>query len=68
YDRPSFDDMHLYASSSSESKAQAKKRKISMPNIPPEGGFTENRKKTPRLMSFKSDSKWTPNSFAFSEI
>ncbi|CAL1278275.1 unnamed protein product [Larinioides sclopetarius] len=68
YDRPSFDDMHLYASSSSESKAQAKKRKVSMPNIPPEGGFTENRKKAPRLMSFKSDSKWTPNSFAFSEI
>ncbi|XP_055935227.1 uncharacterized protein LOC129965404 isoform X2 [Argiope bruennichi] len=68
YDRPSFDDMHLYASSSGESKAQAKKRKISMPNIPPEGGFADNRKKTPRLMSFKSDSKWTPNSFAFSEI
>ncbi|GFY43580.1 uncharacterized protein TNIN_44991 [Trichonephila inaurata madagascariensis] len=68
YDRPSFDDMHLYASPSNDSKAHLKKRKVSMPNIPPDNGFTENRKKTPRLMSFKSDSKWTPNSFAFSEI
>ncbi|GFT61253.1 uncharacterized protein NPIL_12311 [Nephila pilipes] len=68
YDRPSFDDMHLYASPSNDSKAQAKKRKVSMPNIPPDSGFGENRKKAPRLMSFKSDSKWTPNSFAFSEI
>ncbi|XP_035224165.1 uncharacterized protein LOC118196809 [Stegodyphus dumicola] len=70
YDRPSFDDMHLYASSPNDSKSQTKKRKLSMPNINPEGNFpgSDNRKKTPRLLSFKSDSKWTPNSFSFSDV
>ncbi|XP_015925710.1 microtubule-associated protein futsch isoform X2 [Parasteatoda tepidariorum] len=64
YDRPSFDDMHLYASPN-DTKNQAKKRKLSMPNITPE---TDGRRKAPRLSSFKSDSQWTPNSFIFSDI
>lgn len=71
YDRPSFDDMHLYASSPAEMKSQAKKRKLSMPNITQEGGnYTggDNRRKAPRAMSFKSDAKWTPNSFAFGDV
>lgn len=71
YDRPSFDDMHLYASSPPESKSQAKKRKLSMPNIAPEGGNYsggDGRRKGQRMMSFKSESKWTPNSFAFGDV
>ncbi|XP_054724279.1 uncharacterized protein LOC129234309 [Uloborus diversus] len=67
YDRPSFDDMHLYASSPNDTKSQAKKRKLSTPNSAPEGG-SESRRKAPRLVSFKSDSKWTPNSYSFSDV
>lgn len=63
--------MHLYASSPAESKSQAKKRKLSMPNIGQEGAHYpggENRRKAPRSMAFKSEAKWTPNSFAFGDV
>ncbi|KAG8184691.1 hypothetical protein JTE90_013084 [Oedothorax gibbosus] len=65
YDRPSFDDMHLYGpSTSSDTRTPAKKRKSNGPPAPTESS-SERSKKGPRMMHLNSESQWTPNSFGF---